>query len=360
MKTIFICINIGYQSNGVSNMANKTRPNFLDQYHDRIYSLIAEGERLCNIAKIISQESNSTISYGRIADFCKRHGIDYQSRDPVRLVQKKSKKDFVGDVCIYCNNTVKNLDNHYLKCYRKTYHDYLLPFKNEIIELINQGIGLNSIPLLLSLDTTRNRIEGFCNRENIEYKGKWDARKQLQKIFAEKGNPSTQDDVKLKKENMSYLKYGVSNVRKAPEIIKKMQETKLLKYGKLNFGCKGRLSKPHQEASNILTLLNIEHFNEHPLLRGEDLKYRPIPDIFIPDLNLVIEIYGDYWHANPTQHNPLDVFYRYEGRQTAQEIWDKDRERIEIFTNLGYNVEIVWESEVCDVRINEILSNYWN
>lgn len=344
-------------------MKNKFRPNFLDQFHDRIVSWIAEGERIVNIAKILSQESNTLVSCSRIVDFCKRHGIDYQSRDPASLVPCARKASYdTGDLCIYCNTKMGDLASHHLTCYRKKYHDYLLPYKSEIIELIEQGMGLNTIPSLLSLDTTRSRIEGFCKRENIDYKGKLNMGLRMQKAFGERGNPSTWDEVKIKKENAAYLRYGVSNVRKSPEIINKIKETKLLRYGKISGLApnSGRTSKPHKKVSEILLALGIEHFNEHNILSGKDLTYRPVPDIFVPELNLIIEIYGDYWHANPLKYTMTDIFYCFRGKQTAQDIWDFDKQRIEVFTNLGYNVEIVWDSEVSGDKINEILSNYRN
>lgn len=68
---------------------------------------------------------------------------------------------------------------------------------------------------------------------------------------------------------------------------------------------------------------------------------RYYPDIFVPDLNLIIEYYGDYWHANPKYYKSNDIVHH---NITAQEIWDKDSERIKRLQTL-YNVDIIWEED---------------
>lgn len=64
-------------------------------------------------------------------------------------------------------------------------------------------------------------------------------------------------------------------------------------------------------------------------------------DIFIPSLKKVIECYGDYWHCNPTKCSP--TYYNASVHRTAQEIWDKDKKKIDKLKSLGYSTEIVWE-----------------
>lgn len=61
--------------------------------------------------------------------------------------------------------------------------------------------------------------------------------------------------------------------------------------------------------------------------------------------NKIIEFYGDYWHANPEKYDINKQFQFPRGRKSAQDIWDKDNERIEHFKKMGYEVLIIWESE---------------
>ena len=54
----------------------------------------------------------------------------------------------------------------------------------------------------------------------------------------------------------------------------------------------------------------------------------------------VIEVHGDYWHANPLTYTTLNSMQRY--------TVDKDAIKKEYFESLGYTVYIIWESEILD------------
>lgn len=56
------------------------------------------------------------------------------------------------------------------------------------------------------------------------------------------------------------------------------------------------MTKPHKTINDLLLLHNIKVENEHLE------KYHSI-DIYLPDYNLMIEIMGDYWHANPIKYD---------------------------------------------------------
>lgn len=65
------------------------------------------------------------------------------------------------------------------------------------------------------------------------------------------------------------------------------------------------------------------------------------PDILIDD-NIIVEFYGDYWHANPNKFEDNDVVHH---SFTAEEIRNNDKERVTILLENGYDVFIVWQSE---------------
>ena len=58
----------------------------------------------------------------------------------------------------------------------------------------------------------------------------------------------------------------------------------------------------------------------------------------------IIEVYGDYWHCNPTKFSA--DYYNSKLRKTAQEKWDYDERRIAYLESLGYTVSIIWESKL--------------
>lgn len=68
-----------------------------------------------------------------------------------------------------------------------------------------------------------------------------------------------------------------------------------------------------------------------------------ICDIFIPELNLIIEFNGDYWHCNPKKYQS-DYHHKIKNK-TAEEIWDYDNKKIDFLIGNGYLLEIIWESD---------------
>lgn len=66
-------------------------------------------------------------------------------------------------------------------------------------------------------------------------------------------------------------------------------------------------------------------------------------DFFIKELNLAIEYYGDYWHANPNFYSKESVLF---SNKKAEEIWKEDSNRINALLN-EHNIDtiIVWQNE---------------
>ena len=83
-----------------------------------------------------------------------------------------------------------------------------------------------------------------------------------------------------------------------------------------------------------------------------------ICDIYIPHLNLIIEYFGDYWHCNPSKYK--SDYFNQKKKKTASEIWDYDKEKLDLIKKMGYNLEVIWESELKhnNNKILEILKNY--
>jgi len=142
-------------------------------------------------------------------------------------------------------------------------------------------------------------------------------------------------------------KYGQDNGEKKYKIL---IEKKLLKFeGKSNL-----------EKKYIIDLTNeIKHLNccygDNKYMFFTDTKERNrsnkkvyIPDLYIKDLNLIVEIFGDFWHMNPLFYN--EKSYNRVLKKTAKEIWDEDNKRISYLKN-KYNVDtiVIWEE---DIRIN--------
>ena len=83
-----------------------------------------------------------------------------------------------------------------------------------------------------------------------------------------------------------------------------------------------------------------------------------ICDIYIPSLNLIIEYNGDYWHCNPKKYNS-DYFNKKKGKY-AWEIWEYDKNKLELIKNYDYNLEVIWEDDLKnnDKIIKHIIKKY--
>lgn len=67
-------------------------------------------------------------------------------------------------------------------------------------------------------------------------------------------------------------------------------------------------------------------------------------DAYIPELNLVVEMYGDYWHANPKMFKTGDIHPTI--GTTASSIWERNSKRVTAIREFGYTVAVVWESDL--------------
>lgn len=107
-----------------------------------------------------------------------------------------------------------------------------------------------------------------------------------------------------------------------------------------------RKAKGNQSMLSVMALnhMGIPEEDREVSIRGKSGK------IYIADGlkgNTVIEIHGDYWHANPnlpefryghTKHKTI--------KKTLQEIWDKDESKRQDILDAGYAYQQYWESQL--------------
>jgi G:T-mismatch repair DNA endonuclease (very short patch repair protein) len=151
-------------------------------------------------------------------------------------------------------------------------------------------------------------------------------------------------------------RYGVPFSPLSSTIEEKRKKTMVEKYGRDNywrginawkeFGTippKFRVSKGEMSMVDALDSLleeaSFSYKNSQKRFQVEDVI--GFFDYFVPDLNLVIEYFGDYFHANPALHTEeYTTFYG----ETSSSIRARDERRISLVENcLGYRVLVVWE-----------------
>jgi very-short-patch-repair endonuclease len=67
-------------------------------------------------------------------------------------------------------------------------------------------------------------------------------------------------------------------------------------------------------------------------------------DIVHESLPIIIEVNGDFWHANPEIYGP--DWINNVNKKTAQEIWNKDRERLNALKAAGYEIIVLWQKDI--------------
>lgn len=165
---------------------------------------------------------------------------------------------------------------------------------------------------------------------------------------------------------------GITNVFQRNTVKEKIKQTLFVKYGVYTAGALStnynKESGPHKLVLTALREQNyiceselsnsskerFRAFNEY-----YDKFYSPIPDIIIESHKLIIEIYGNYWHANPEIYDDCDVIVKYgHNHKTAAEIRKEDESRVKQLQSFGYNVCILWESDVYTGVYKQKLKKY--
>ena len=113
-----------------------------------------------------------------------------------------------------------------------------------------------------------------------------------------------------------------------------------------------KISKKSKIIASILDTLNIRYQTE----KNINSKF---VDYYLTDFNIVIEYFGDYWHANPKVYE--SNFYISQLKMNAMDVWKKDKER---FSEIKQNIDsiiVIWESsEINDSILEKTINSIKN
>lgn len=258
------------------------------------------------------------------------------------LFYEENKKEMIE---LYENNSLCYVAEHFSEKYEKLeiggnlYTVILSHFKKD-------GIHIKTLKESNNLPSVRNKIVNFY----MKHYGVT--------------NASQVDYVKEKKRQKAQEVYGCDNVFQAEEIKEKLRNTMLEKYGTLHVDNKsdGRESSTHLEVLKYLESLGYECKSEYKIQCKDEngrVIRTPRVDIYIPKLNLCVEVYGDWCHANPRKFEKEDLIELWECKTYkrtlyAIEVWIKDEIRLNQIKHEGYNVSVIWEQDVNECNFTSL------
>lgn len=108
-----------------------------------------------------------------------------------------------------------------------------------------------------------------------------------------------------------------------------------------------RFSKLHVRIRNKLQLDSLG-------FKGEQKIGRYCVDELHLDKKIIIEVNGDYVHANPKIYKSDDIIRLYGSSYTAEEKWDSDYHRLQMLESMGYVCLVIWESDDLDIIRNKL------
>lgn len=286
---------------------------------------------------------------------------------------------------------------------------------DKIINLYIEGYSLDQLNKTYNI--SRNAIQAILRQKNIHIRNILQSKNSIitknkykNSCLIKYGveNASQNCEIKEKKAKTFLQHYGVDNVRKCKDFRQKhgFNDTMLKKYGKLSipnrYGNKNKwwatiskndrrkmlenLQKASLDKWKNLTqnqkIIIIQKrretlYKNYPngIPKGSSkLEYR-IKDIceknnisfkhqffinrhsydFKFNKNIILEVQGDFWHANPKIYQENDILCFGKDKKTAKQIWEKDKNNKLLAEKYGYIVFYLWEKEINTMSDNQIL-----
>jgi G:T-mismatch repair DNA endonuclease (very short patch repair protein) len=303
-------------------------------------------------------------------------------------------------VCHICNETCRS--PHYAMCNHSkiskeefkfltivnTYPQLGLPNENIIRDLY--CVKETSIPEFKKLGISWVAVEFLLSRFKIKLRTHKDSMSSTKtkikieqsfiKIYGAKNPLCAGTTAFEKKNNTVREKYGVENVRQLKTVKDKITETHLLKYGekrchngeaisltKLAWTDEHRLaisakisitkalSRPKHDSAFDWKALSVPNKLESKVASALAELGLPFQFSFwiagrqfdFKVGNLLIEVQGDFWHANPLLYK-ADHILSFPGKKKvkASDLWEKDAKKVKLAHSRGFRIIHLWEKDL--------------
>ena len=256
---------------------------------------------------------------------------------------------------VKCEKCGGEFNNKMFKLHVRNSH--LDEFNNEgemgLFSLVNEyNIPNKSLSLLFKL----NGVKLKTSSEVAKQKSVRDKYKSTCLNKYGVSNVSMFDEIKEKKKETFIENYNIDNIFKTEEFKNSINDIMLSKYGvkrignwdyltdeqkrerirKLNSGGPSKLEK---RIGIVLLEMGI-NFETQFELKGK------LYDYHIKGTNILIEVNGDFWHANPRKYKNTDILPFPNKSVIAETLWVKDRKKLNIALKYGYKVLPLWEMDI--------------
>lgn len=232
-------------------------------------------------------------------------------------------------------NKIKTICQEYFKgaSLPELRNSYGLPIKT-LSKIINHFGSTRNLKESANSPNTRNKYKKTClERYGVK-------------------NISQLPEIQKKKEQTFYKNYGVKNIFQSEEFKAYLNWIMIQKYGvKRIIPQIQAYWKPKTEElfKSYLTRNNISFIHSFFI---KERQY----DFLLPTFNLIVEINGDFFHANPLFYKADDVLPIPGGSLSAKEIWKRDKQKKEIAIASGYKILYIWETDLKNKKEKQILS----
>jgi len=310
--------------------------------------------------------------------------------------------------CPYCQNTINLCDgNHIYRCGNKNglydkkqikyeFISFNFPkISNSDILKKEYEVDLKSLPMLkkeygIDFKSVIFLLDYFSiKKRSISESSIKISRNKFVKTMMDRyntDNPSRVDEFKKKREQTCIDRFGVDNIRKIRNFLKIVEKTVKEKYGITYSELKSQIgkkvwekltdeerniwldksirsdkcfnnnknkgyhsSKLETSVQEILNKMGVTYTTQFCLKIN---KMRRFYDFLLVDIKLIIEVNGDYWHANPKLYERTDILNYKFGIKTAEDIWNKDKIKKDLAEKKGYHLMYIWESEIHENEYN--------
>lgn len=275
-----------------------------------------------NIRKRTIKESIQKISIKKYKKTCQeKYGVDNISQ--IESIKEKKRQTFIKH---YGVDNIRKVKEYYIKLDAFMIEKY---GKKRITNPEKVSIG---------------NINYWNKLDNITY----EKRSNIQKnIMLNKWKNISTEDKNIFKEN---CKKVWNEEKKATHKLiweNLTDDEKNLRLNKLH---NNSISLLEIRISNILKDLNIEFSQQ------VSIKFKSV-DFLLKNTNIIIEVQGDFWHANPNKYKKDDILKFPIHHTTAEIIWKKDEKKKIILEKAGYTIIYLWEYDIRKMD-DEKLSEY--